>query len=206
VSAPTAKLGADTRVLTCYGACNRTRQVYTRLLGSRPVYSCGGCGATREIHELGGPEVSRLVPIIPMTDERLKDLEPMKGVAEAIIAKAMKGRLASSPKRAADALRLRAARDTRHAQEMKPMPKEPTAPPMRALIFDIVGQALAEQPKPLTADEVREIVQTELNRAFGIETKAAGGAKAKITAETCVRMPHKGQHGRACREALEAAK
>jgi hypothetical protein len=201
VSAPIA---IDTRVVTCYGACNRTRQVYTRLLGSRPVYSCGGCGATREIHELGGPGVVTL----PVSREQIKDGETEPTGASFVNKRleAMIGNPKAAQSRATDALRLRAARDTRHAQEKKPMPKEPTAPPMRALIFDIVGQALAEQPKPLTADEVREIVQTELNRAFGIETKAAGGDKAKITAETCVRMPHKGQHGRACREALEAAK
>lgn len=42
---------ADQRILHCF-KCREPR-TYTRMLASRPVYACDGCGNTREIEELG---------------------------------------------------------------------------------------------------------------------------------------------------------
>lgn len=44
-------------VAHCFAKC-RTRQNYTRVPGiSKPVFSCDGCGSTREIEELGRDEI-----------------------------------------------------------------------------------------------------------------------------------------------------
>lgn len=51
---------ADKPSLHCF-KCRQPR-TYTRLLASRPVYSCDGCGNTREVEELGRGDIYPAAP------------------------------------------------------------------------------------------------------------------------------------------------
>lgn len=55
------------RVAFCF-TC-RERQEYEKILASANVYRCRGCGATREIDELGSPELKRTTPAPPMREQ-----------------------------------------------------------------------------------------------------------------------------------------
>lgn len=67
---------ADKPVLHCFKC--RDRRAYTRMLPSRPVYSCDGCGNTREILELGRVEIRGQDPFKePHVDCKIRNIPPI---------------------------------------------------------------------------------------------------------------------------------
>lgn len=71
----TPAAAADRPTLFCFAKC-RDRRTYTRQLGSRPVYSCDGCGSTREIEELGRVEIPGRISPVPAPKPYTGNLKP----------------------------------------------------------------------------------------------------------------------------------
>ena len=197
---------ADTRVLTCYRSCKGTRQVYTRMLASSPVYSCGGCGASREIHELGGPGVAGQVdPILKKAMEKPRaPLAATKEMQEDSVvgdkpAKMVKEKLRASIDRSLQALKERAARAKRTTPERKlPMPKPDSstvtvkldASPIRKLIEDKIDALLAGARDQIMAEMAAELEQVLAGKRIALlgdaapdTKKAPAPAKRKASAD-----------------------
>jgi hypothetical protein len=189
---------AQQLVAFCFAKC-RSRQTYTRLLASRPVYSCSGCGGTREIVELGPTIKGRIEPIDEST--------PISTLVQKWTGGNPRGLGPRKP---------------RNKNKETKMPKPKTDSPLMAAI----KRAIAEQPVALTEDRVREIFAEELEKQLGgspsgaparaarpgprrapldSDGAAAGLTHPKVTSETCPRMPHRGPHGKKCQIALEEA-
>lgn len=72
----TPRCAERTLELFCYADACRQRRTWRRLLQSAPVYACtGGCGSTREVHELGrrhiltgGPSAALIIRSIRAAD------------------------------------------------------------------------------------------------------------------------------------------
>lgn len=75
----------DTAEAHCYQC--RGRKEYRRLLASAPVFACTGCGNSREMHELGRPGFTGMLPEAaqPRTrDGKEKKMAPKSALQNAI--------------------------------------------------------------------------------------------------------------------------
>lgn len=163
---------AERITLHCFKC--RTRTEYARLLASAPVYRClGGCGNTREIHELGGIVVGQMPMPIPesapvvrgpsigikrITRIKKKETKPIMKTETPIVA-LIKKTIAENPAAGVDADAVR----------------------------EIVREELALLGLPISGADGRQRRPT---------ATASHGDRPK-----CPRGVHKGRHGQKCRDA-----
>jgi hypothetical protein len=161
----------------CFAKC-RMRQTYRRLLASRPVYACQGCGGTREIEELGSLPRLSAPPAALSTPERTY----------------RKTASARAPRRTTP-------------KEIQIMPK-PKDSPLVIAIKKVVAENGGGITEDRVREIVREEILAQLpgdDAAAAEEAATSGLTHPKVTGENCPRMPHKGKHGKKCVAALEAA-
>lgn len=174
---------AEKTTAHCFAKC-RTRQTYTRQLGSRPVFACDGCGNTREIEELGRVAIPGQASPVPPPKPK-----PYEGPLKPFVV----------PKKRAY---------TNRRQETKTMKKSPLIAAIEKAVAEQIApiierlDKLEEKPDIVEVDEaavkvmVEKVLEDQLGEAPTRRTaaRAADGPK-------CPRSPHPGRHGKLCREA-----
>lgn len=153
---------AETRELFCF--FDQSRQIYTRVMASAPVFKCGGpCGKTREIHELGQ------VSAIAARTAQLAAPAPRPAAAfVAALRSASKTNLDETKRAAAARLESRIQRRQRQ-KEKTIMPEKKSAVAETLTPFQIaVKEAVAKAVAPLE-DRIRELESRQQPEALSME-------------------------------------
>jgi hypothetical protein len=95
-------------------------------------------------------------------------------------------------------------------RQIRRTPAKEKKMPKDTPLVKLIKKVVENMGGGITEDRVREIFREEIEAQLpGEESAAAAEAEGlthpKVTRENCPRMPHKGQHGKACQAALEAA-
>jgi hypothetical protein len=167
----TTAAAAEKIVLHCF-TC-RARTDWERILASRPVFKCKGCGNTKEVEELGRVDIPGQASPVPAPRPR-PQLPPLV-----------------SPKKRTY---------TNRRKETKIMPKDRAVPPLRQFVEKIIAESKERPGDALTREDVEEIVDARITAMLGLAENPSN--KAKSSADfVCPRAPHKGRHGKKCHEA-----
>lgn len=181
---------AERITLHCFKCGARTE--HERILLSSPVYRClGGCGNTREIHELGRGQIQAPAP----------QPRPMIKREEKVMAEEEAPKFKRSPLQVA--IQAAVTEETEGLRDqLKELTKTVSKLEDKEAPAGVTDKELEAKIDEYFEKQLPDLVQRTLLQMLstpagaGKKRSASGAEKSK-----CPRSPHKGRHGQACRDA-----